>query len=288
MIVYATGYNITFPFFDADFISAPDNRLSLYKRMFKPGIDDLVFIGFAPGDPDAVPVRRVPGAAAGALPGRHATGRRPRGRDASGRSPPTTQRYVGHYADTPRHTQQVDYFVYEYEMRTRELPEGCSARSRPGRRRERPGRAEIAARQRQLTFGRRRALRGVALTRRRRRPAARPCVVMAHGFGGTRDCGLERLRASARRGRRRRAAASTTAASAHSDGEPRQLVSPRSSSTTTPPRSPTPASAGRRRPRADRRSGARRYAGGHVFQVAAATRASPPSSRSPAPDGLRR
>ena len=46
-IIYATGYNISFPFFDAAFISAPDNRLPLYKRMFKPGIDDLVFIGLA-------------------------------------------------------------------------------------------------------------------------------------------------------------------------------------------------------------------------------------------------
>src|SRR5262249_47348386 len=44
-IIYATGYKITFPFFDPEFISAPGNVLPLYKRMFKPGIDDLAFIG---------------------------------------------------------------------------------------------------------------------------------------------------------------------------------------------------------------------------------------------------
>ena len=33
-------------------------------------------------------------------------------------------RYVGHYADRPRHTQQVDYFVYEHDLRKRELPAG--------------------------------------------------------------------------------------------------------------------------------------------------------------------
>ncbi len=57
VIVYATGYNITFPFFDPEFISAPENRIDLYKRMFKPGIDDLVFAGFAQATPDAVSVR---------------------------------------------------------------------------------------------------------------------------------------------------------------------------------------------------------------------------------------
>ena len=54
-IVYATGYNITFPFFDPDFISAPDNQIRLYKRMFKPGIDNLVFIGFAQAIPTLFP-----------------------------------------------------------------------------------------------------------------------------------------------------------------------------------------------------------------------------------------
>ena len=34
VIIYATGYKITFPFFDPEFLSAPDNRLPLYKRIF--------------------------------------------------------------------------------------------------------------------------------------------------------------------------------------------------------------------------------------------------------------
>ncbi len=54
-IVYATGYNITFPFFDEDFLSAPDNQLPLYKRMLKPGLDDAVFVGFAQGLPTLFP-----------------------------------------------------------------------------------------------------------------------------------------------------------------------------------------------------------------------------------------
>ncbi len=63
MIIYATGYNLTFPFFDPEFLSAPDNRIDLYRRIIKPGIDDLLFAGFAQATPDALPVRGVPGAA---------------------------------------------------------------------------------------------------------------------------------------------------------------------------------------------------------------------------------
>ena len=55
VIIYATGYNITFPFFDQDFVNAPDNHIRLYKRMFKPGIEDLVFIGFAQSVPTLFP-----------------------------------------------------------------------------------------------------------------------------------------------------------------------------------------------------------------------------------------
>ena len=45
LIVYCTGYKISFPFFDEGFISAPDNDLPLFRRVFKPGIDNLAFIG---------------------------------------------------------------------------------------------------------------------------------------------------------------------------------------------------------------------------------------------------
>ena len=45
VIVYCTGYKVTFPFFDEDFISAPDNDLPLFRRVFKPGVDNLAFIG---------------------------------------------------------------------------------------------------------------------------------------------------------------------------------------------------------------------------------------------------
>ena len=44
MIVWCTGYRVGFPFFDRGFITAPANELRLYRRVFKPDIDNLFFI----------------------------------------------------------------------------------------------------------------------------------------------------------------------------------------------------------------------------------------------------
>lgn len=45
VVVYCTGYRITFPFFDEDLISAPDNEIRLFRRVFHPDIDNVFFIG---------------------------------------------------------------------------------------------------------------------------------------------------------------------------------------------------------------------------------------------------
>jgi thioredoxin reductase len=123
-IIYATGYNITFPFFDEDFISAPGNQIRLFKRMFKPGIDDLVFMGFAQATPTLFPFVE----AQARLLGAYAVGRY---------APPDVAEmervidadhalYLGHMLDRPRHTHQLDYFVYEHDLRTREIPAGLA------------------------------------------------------------------------------------------------------------------------------------------------------------------
>lgn len=45
VVIYCTGYRITFPFFDADLISAPDNHIELFRRVFHPDMHNLYFIG---------------------------------------------------------------------------------------------------------------------------------------------------------------------------------------------------------------------------------------------------
>jgi hypothetical protein len=122
VIIYATGYNITFPFFDEEFISAPDNHLPLYKRILKPGIDDLLFVGFAQSLPTLFPfVECQARLVAAYLAGDY----RPPPVDEMLQTIAADERkYVGHFADKPRHTQQVDYWDYERNMRRRELPAG--------------------------------------------------------------------------------------------------------------------------------------------------------------------
>ncbi|MFY1621011.1 flavin-containing monooxygenase [Micromonospora sp. WMMD736] len=121
-IIYATGYNITFPFFDPGVIDAPDNHIRLYKRMFKPGMDDLVFIGFAQAVPTLFPFVECQSRLLAAYAvGRYALPRV----DEMERVIDADQRlHAGHCIDRPRHTQQVDYFYYEHDIRARELPAG--------------------------------------------------------------------------------------------------------------------------------------------------------------------
>ncbi|MFD4401248.1 flavin-containing monooxygenase [Nocardia sp. NPDC058499] len=122
VIVYATGYNLTFPFFDPEFVSAPDNRIRLYKRIFRPGTPDLAFAGFAQSVPTLFPfvecqARLIAAYAAGEyLPPAPAVMEQVITTDE--------QFYLGQVLDRPRHTQQVDFYHYERQLRTRELPEG--------------------------------------------------------------------------------------------------------------------------------------------------------------------
>jgi dimethylaniline monooxygenase (N-oxide forming) len=46
LVVYCTGYKITFPFFDPKVVSAQDNRLPLYRRVVSVERPGLYFIGF--------------------------------------------------------------------------------------------------------------------------------------------------------------------------------------------------------------------------------------------------
>jgi cation diffusion facilitator CzcD-associated flavoprotein CzcO len=121
-IIYATGYNITFPFFETGLINAPENQIRLYKRIFKPGFEDLAFIGFAQAVPTLFPFvecqSRLLAAYAVKRYALPPVAEMERVIDAD------QKMYVGHCTDRPRHTQQVDYFYYEHDIRARELPAG--------------------------------------------------------------------------------------------------------------------------------------------------------------------
>ena len=123
VMIQATGYNTTFPFFDTDFLSADaNNHIPLYKRMFSPGIGDLVFVGFAQATPTLFPfVEAQARLVAAWAAGLYAT---PEEEEMHRVIVEDERKYIGHMLDTPRHQQQVDYFLYEHDLRTAEIPQG--------------------------------------------------------------------------------------------------------------------------------------------------------------------
>jgi glycine/D-amino acid oxidase-like deaminating enzyme len=121
-IVYATGYNITFPFFDPVELSAPGNHIRLFKRILKPDIDNLAFVGFAQAVPTLFPFVECQARLVAAWAGGYY--RPPSAAEMERVITEDEKKYLGHMLDRPRHTQQVDYFLYEHDLRTSELPAG--------------------------------------------------------------------------------------------------------------------------------------------------------------------
>ena len=122
-IVYATGYKITFPFFDPEFLSAPENNLPLFKRVFVPGIDDLALVGFAQTVPTLFPFVELQSK----LVARYAGGdyALPPSDEMEATIASDQKRLFGKVTDRPRHTMQVDWYVYEHDIRRREMPAGA-------------------------------------------------------------------------------------------------------------------------------------------------------------------
>ena len=110
LVVYCTGYKITFPFLDEDFIAARDNELRLYRSMFHPGVTGLYFPGLVQPLGAIMPIAERQGALIGeALRGRfELPSRAEMERDIDRHWKKMRKRYVA----TTRHTIQVDFEVY--------------------------------------------------------------------------------------------------------------------------------------------------------------------------------
>jgi cation diffusion facilitator CzcD-associated flavoprotein CzcO len=121
-IIYATGYKVSFPFFDADFLSAPENVLPLYKRMLKPGLDDVAFIGLGQPIPTIFPFSELQSKlAARWLSGDWAPP--PEGEmEAEIRSDEAF--HTGHFLNKPRHTMQLEWYAFQHELLSRSIPAG--------------------------------------------------------------------------------------------------------------------------------------------------------------------
>lgn len=121
-IVYATGYKISFPFFAPEVLEAPGNVLPLFKRIFVPGIDDLALVGFAQAVPTLFPFVELQAK----LIARYASGdyALPTPAEMDAAIARDRRRHWGEVAERPRHTMQVDHYVYEHDVKRREIPAG--------------------------------------------------------------------------------------------------------------------------------------------------------------------
>ena len=114
IVVYCTGYKITFPFFDEDFISAPDNHIELYRRVVHPDVPNLFFIGLLQPLGAVMPLSEAQGRWVAdhlrgeyALPPREQLLAEMRADQAA-----MHKRYVA----SKRHTIQVDFDDYLYDL----------------------------------------------------------------------------------------------------------------------------------------------------------------------------
>ena len=128
VIVWCTGYKVTFPFFDETLISAPDNDLPLYRRVFKPGIDNLAFIALLQPLGATMPLAEAQGRwIAAYLRGEYHLPPRPQMEADMRRE---RERMFKRYVASKRHTMQVDFDNYLYEL-GKELKAGAARAGPP-------------------------------------------------------------------------------------------------------------------------------------------------------------
>jgi dimethylaniline monooxygenase (N-oxide forming) len=114
VVVYCTGYQIAFPFFDEDLISAPDNHIELFRRVFHPDIPNVFFIGLLQPLGAIMPLAEAQGAWVGDyLLGDYRLPSEAHVRaDIAADQASMRNRYVA----SKRHTIQVDFDDYLYAL----------------------------------------------------------------------------------------------------------------------------------------------------------------------------
>jgi cation diffusion facilitator CzcD-associated flavoprotein CzcO len=119
LIIYATGYHVTFPFIDNRYLNWHDGAPRLFLNVFHPQRDDLFCIGLI--QPDSGQFGLVDCQAQ--LVARYLTalkGKRPRGdwfRKLKRRGAPDLGNGV-RYLNSPRHTLEVEHYSYRRRLKT--------------------------------------------------------------------------------------------------------------------------------------------------------------------------
>ncbi|HVS28294.1 MAG TPA: NAD(P)-binding domain-containing protein [Solirubrobacteraceae bacterium] len=122
IVVYCTGYKVSFPFFDEDFISAPDNDLPLYRRVFHPEIDNVFFLALLQPLGATMPLAEAQAKwVAQYLRGEYAL---PSRAEMLADIEDERKRMFKRYVKSKRHTMQIDFDDYMWEL-PKELRRGA-------------------------------------------------------------------------------------------------------------------------------------------------------------------
>lgn len=114
VVIYATGYQFSFPFFDPAFITTQDNELPLYRHVVHPDFPGLYFIGLVQPLGAIMPLAELQARwVAGLLTG-----------ELELPSPSTMRRTIERerralarrYVASTRHTVEVDFFPYKRQL----------------------------------------------------------------------------------------------------------------------------------------------------------------------------
>lgn len=115
LLVYATGYKVALPFFDADLYDPADNEMPLYQRVLTPELSDLFFIGFVQTVGSNIPLAEMQSEWVGDLiTGACVLPSEPEIADWIAADQAAMAR---RYVRSARHTMQVDYWRYAHALK---------------------------------------------------------------------------------------------------------------------------------------------------------------------------
>jgi cation diffusion facilitator CzcD-associated flavoprotein CzcO len=125
-IIWATGYNISFPFLTDPDLQPENNAYPLYKRMVKPGFENLFFLGLAQPLPTLVNLAEQQSKlVAAALAGKYGF---PDADEMERVIVEDEAIHVGHFYESKRRTMQVDFGTYCRDL-TKEIERGGQRRA---------------------------------------------------------------------------------------------------------------------------------------------------------------
>jgi len=128
VVIYCTGYNVTFPFFAKHVVSAPNNELPLFKHAFRPDMPGLFFAGLCQPLGAIMPIAEVQGQwLAEYLCGLYAL---PSVDEMQTDVEREREAMRARYVPSARHTMQVDFETYLEELAVERLQGRKRARAR--------------------------------------------------------------------------------------------------------------------------------------------------------------